>query len=151
MIWTGKYFTLHELTKSATALRLGIDNKPNESVKYALLALTKNVLDPLREAWGHPIIVSSGYRSIRLNAYVGGARSSQHVYGQAADIHTVSDSPDENRKLRDLLISLNLPFDQLIDEYGCNWIHVSHREHPRGQILHAVTKSGKTIYLPGLP
>ena len=150
MIWTGKYFSLHELTKSPTAMRYGIDNKPNESVKYALLALVKNVLDPLREAWGAPIIVSSGYRCVQLNAKVGGARSSQHVYGQAVDIHTVSDKPEDNKKLRDLLIELNLPYDQLIDEFGCNWLHVSHRTGVnRGQILSAVSKGGKTVYLPG--
>lgn len=150
MKWTGKYFTLEELVSSPTAKRFGIDNTPSESIKYALLELVKNVLDPLREEWGAPIIVTSGYRCVQLNAKVGGARSSQHVYGQAADIRTLSDRPSDNKKLRDLLIELNLPYDQLIDEYGCDWIHVSHRSHNRGQLLSAIRKNGATVYVAGV-
>lgn len=150
MIWTGKYFTLEEMISSPTARRLGIDNTPGERHKMNLLALVKNVLDPLREAWGAPIIVTSGYRSIRLNSYVGGARMSQHVNGQAADIRTLSDKPADNRKLRDLLIRLNLPFDQLIDEFNCDWLHVSFNEqYNRGQILSAKRVKGEVIYSSG--
>ena len=146
-----KYFTYKELTKSSTAQRRGIDNTPNGIVKANLTALVANVLDPLREEWGAPIIVTSGFRCVRLNAVVGGARSSQHVYGQAADIRTVSDRPEDNRKLRDLLILLNLPFDQVIDEYGCDWIHVSHKAiGNRGQLLSAKRVGGKTIYTAGI-
>ena len=151
MEWKGKYFTLYEMTASATAKRKGINNTPNETVKRNLQLLVKNVLDPLREAWGAPIIVTSGYRSVRLNAAVGGARSSQHVTGQAADIRTVSDRPEENRKLRDLLIKLNLPFDQLIDEFGCDWLHVSFNESGnRGQLLSAKRVKGITVYSAGI-
>ena len=151
MEWKGKYFTLYEMTASATAKRKGINNTPNETVKRNLQLLVKNVLDPLREAWGSPIIVTSGYRSVRLNAAVGGARSSQHVTGQAADIRTVSDRPEENRKLRDLLIKLNLPFDQLIDEFGCDWLHVSFNESGnRGQLLSAKRMKGITVYSAGI-
>ena len=99
-----KYFTIEELTASATAKRKGISNKPTADIVAALERLVENVLDPLREAWGAPIIVTSGYRSPKLNAAVGGARGSQHTYGQAADIRTVSDKPEDNRRLRDLLI-----------------------------------------------
>jgi len=151
MTWKSKYFSLRELTHSATAIRKGINNTPSEAVKINLQRLVTNILDPLREEWGKPIIVTSGYRSVRLNAAVGGARSSQHVTGEAADIRTVSDNPAENRKLRDLLIELNLPFDQLIDEFGCDWIHVSHKASGnRGQLLQAKRVGGKTIYLPGV-
>ena len=151
MEWKGKYFTLYEMTASATAKRKGINNTPNESVKRNLQLLVKNILDPLRDAWGAPIIVTSGYRSVRLNAAVGGARSSQHVTGQAADIRTVSDRPEDNRKLRDLLIKLNLPFDQLIDEFGCDWIHVSFNESGnRGQLLSAKRVKGITVYYAGI-
>lgn len=146
-----KYFTIEELTKSPTAIRLGISNKPSAEIMASLERLVENVLDPLREAWGAPIVVTSGYRSPRLNAAVGGARGSQHTYGQAADIHTLSDRSEDNRKLRDLLISLNLPFDQLIDEFNCNWLHVSYRTGGnRGQILSAKKVKGKTVYTPGL-
>lgn len=150
MTWKSKYFTLNEMTASHVAKRKGISNKPTEAVKANLQALVTNVLDPLREEWGAPIIVTSGYRSPRLNAAVGGAVRSQHTLGQAADIRTVSDRPEENKKLRDLLIKLNLPYDQVIDEFGCDWIHVSHRENNRGQLLSARRVKGRTIYTAGI-
>lgn len=131
-----KYFTMEELTKSVTALRKGIDNTPSGEVRSYLTALVANCLDPLREAWGRPIIVTSGYRSEKLNRAVGGARNSQHLYGQAADIRTVEDTPAENRKLFDLILRLKLPFDQLIDEHGYNWIHISFGPKNRRQVLH---------------
>ena len=97
------------------------------------------------------IIVTSGYRSPALNKAVHGAASSQHVVGQAADIHTVSDRPEENRKLLDLIIELGLPFDQVINEYpdrkgGPDWIHVSYGPRNRRNRLTCVR--GK--YKPGL-
>lgn len=131
-----KYFTIQELTKSATASRKGINNTPDESVKRNLNLLVDNILDPLREACGEPIIVTSGYRCGRLNKAVGGAAKSQHMYGQAADIRTVSDKPSDNKKLFDLIRELKLPYDQLIDEYNYNWVHVSYSSRNRRQILH---------------
>lgn len=131
-----KYFTIEELTKSATASRRGINNTPDESVKRNLTRLVDNILDPLREAYGAPIIVTSGYRCGRLNKAVGGAAKSQHMYGQAADIRTVSDKPSDNKKLFDLIRELKLPYDQLIDEYNYNWVHVSYSSRNRRQILH---------------
>lgn len=131
-----KYFTIQELTKSATASRRGINNTPDEIVKMNLTLLVEKILDPLREAWGAPIIVTSGYRCGRLNKAVGGAAKSQHMYGQAADIRTVSDKPEDNKKLFDLIRELKLPYDQLIDEYGFNWVHVSYGPRNRRQILH---------------
>lgn len=130
-----KYFTINELTKSATAARKGIDNTPDATVKKNLELLVENILDPLREAWDAPIIVSSGYRCPKLNRAVGGAKTSQHMLGQAADIHTVSDKPADNKKLFDLIRSLKLPFDQLINEYNYNWVHVSFGPRNRRQIL----------------
>lgn len=130
-----RYFTINELTKSATAARRGINNTPDAAVKKNLELLVENILDPLREAWGAPIIVSSGYRCPKLNRAVGGAKASQHMFGQAADIHTVSDKPADNRKLFDLIRSLKLPFDQLINEYNYNWVHVSFGPRNRRQIL----------------
>lgn len=130
-----KYFTLNELTASSTAKRKGIDNTPDATVKANLTALVANILDPLREAYGKPIVVSSGYRSPKLNRAVGGAAKSQHVTGQAADIHTLSDTPADNKKLFDLILKLKLPFDQLINEYDFNWVHVSFSPRNRRQIL----------------
>lgn len=131
-----KNFTIPELTKSATASRRKIDNTPSAAVIANLTALVDNILDPLREAWGAPIVVTSGYRCVRLNAAVGGVKTSQHTLGQAADIRTVSDKPADNKRLFDLIVKLGLPYDQLIDEYGYNWVHVSYSSRNRRQILH---------------
>ena len=142
-----KYFTITELTKSATAKRNGIDNKPSATVERKLVALIEKVLDPLREAYGAPIIVTSGYRCEKLNKAVGGAASSQHVKGEAVDIRTVSDKPEDNKKLYDLILKLKLPFDQLINEYGYDWVHVSYGSKHRRQKLRAVKRNGRTVYI----
>ena len=81
-----KYFRLSEFTRSATAQRLGIENIPSEEAVKNLSHLVWNVLDPLRERWGSPIIVNSGYRCPLLNRKVGGVPTSYHMKGQAADI-----------------------------------------------------------------
>ena len=120
-----KYFTIAELCRSATARRSGIDNRPPASAVKALTVLVDEVLDPLREAWGGPIRVNSGYRCPELNEAVGGTPTSQHQRGEAADITVGSRSA--NRRLLALLKRLDLPVDQCIDEKGCRWIHVSHR------------------------
>ena len=130
-----KHFTLRELTKSDTAIRKGIKNIPNRQEEQNLIALIDNVLDPLREAYGKPIIVTSGFRCEELNRLVGGSKTSHHRTGQAADIRTIVDTPEENKKLYDLIIELNLPFDQLIDEYNFDWVHVSYTSKNRKQIL----------------
>lgn len=119
-----KYFTISELCRSATAAARGIDNRAPAEAEAALAALVDNVLDPLRAAWGRPITVNSGYRCPALNRAVGGAASSQHLLGKAADITTGDRTL--NRRLFDLIISLGLPFDQLIDESDFAWIHVSY-------------------------
>lgn len=132
-----KYFTLQELTASATARRKGIDNTPDSRAKANLSELVANVLDPLREAWGKPIVVTSGYRSTKLNRAVGGSSRSQHCKGEAADIRTLSDRKWENQQLFNLIKKLDLPYDQLIDEYGYDWIHVSYVPGAnRKQIIH---------------
>jgi hypothetical protein len=133
-----KYFTINELTKSREANKAGIDNTPPKSAVKALTKLVDEVLDPVREAWGEPIIVNSGYRCERLNTLVGGVEDSQHLKGEAADI-TTGDRMG-NKELFGfikLLASDNvIEFDQLIDESGFSWIHVSYRAGKnRGQVL----------------
>lgn len=130
-----KFFTIKELTKSNTAQQRGIKNIPSKEEERNLMALIDNILDPLREAYGKPIIVNSGYRSAAVNKAVGGARTSQHMTGQAADIRTVADTKSENKKLFDLILKLKLPFDQLIDEHNLSWIHVSYSDRNRRQVL----------------
>ena len=131
-----KYFTIKELTKSDVAKRNKINNTPTMQEEANLVALVENILDPLREAYGKPIILTSGFRCERLNKLVKGSKTSQHRFGQAADIRTVEDTIEENKKLFDLVQKLNLPYDQLIDEYNYDWVHVSYSPRNRRQILH---------------
>ena len=131
-----KYFTISELIKSATAKRNNIKNEPSVQEELNLVALVENILDPLREAYGKPIIVNSGFRNKQLNNLVGGSKTSQHLTGQAVDIRSVEDTIEENKKIFNLVQKLNLPFDQLIDEYNFDWIHVSYSPRNRKQILH---------------
>lgn len=137
----GRYFTLQEMTYSATASRRGLKNNPSEQHIQNLRNLVVLVLDPLRSLLGKPIKVSSGYRSPAVNAAVGGASNSQHISGNAADLTT--GSLDYNRKLLGILLenAATIPFDQAIaekcDKGGCpSWIHISWRpDNPRKQIL----------------
>lgn len=131
-----KYFTINELIASDVAKNNNINNIPNQQEKNNLTALVDNILDPLREAYGKPIIVTSGFRSEKLNKLVKGSSTSQHRFGQAADIRSKEDTKNENKKLFDLVQNLNLPFDQLIDEYNYDWVHVSYSPRNRKQILH---------------
>lgn len=129
-----KYFTIKELCKSLTAIQKRINNTPNSQIVNNLKQLVYFILDPLRERYGKPITVNSGYRCPALNKAVNGSKTSQHVKGQAADI--TAGSPKENKILFELIQELNLPFDQLIDEKKFSWIHVSFSKNPRKQILH---------------
>ena len=130
-----KWFALKEFVKSNTAARLGIDNNPSEDVKKNIELLVEKILDPLRESFGKPIIVTSGYRCKELNKAVGGAAKSQHMSGEAADIRTVEDSKRANKELFNLIIELGLPFDQLINEHDYDWVHVSYGKRNRRMIL----------------
>jgi len=134
-----KYFSLAELTRSETALALGIDNTPPSAVALRLELLAARLLDPVRELWGAPLTVNSGYRCAELNRAVGGAARSQHLTGEAADITT--GSREGNCRLFAFLVDATthdgIEFDQLIDERGYSWLHLSYREHGnRRQILH---------------
>ena len=130
-----KWFALKEFVKSNTAARLGINNNPSEDVKKNIELLVEKILDPLRESFGKPIIVTSGYRCKELNKAVGGAAKSQHMSGEAADIRTVEDSKSANKELFNLIIELGLPFDQLINEHNYDWVHVSYGKRNRRMIL----------------
>lgn len=123
----GKYFTVEELCKSNTAKAKGISNVPNHIQTYNLEQLIQNVLDPLREAYGKPIYVNSGFRCPKLNKEVGGKWNSEHLDGRAADIDV--HSKEGNKQLFDLIQKLNLPFRQLIDEADFSWVHVSYNKN----------------------
>lgn len=119
-----KYFTIAELCKSDTATAKHINNTPTEAVKKNLTALVDKVLDPLRELYGAPVYISSGYRCEKLNKAVGGVANSQHLTGQAADIN--QGSYTENRRIFTYLEEYG-DFDQLLWENGGQWVHVSYR------------------------
>lgn len=132
MMYRPKHFTLSEMTATNTALK----NIPTEfSVICNLINLCEKVLDPIRNIYGSPIKVNSGYRCKAVNACIKGAEKSQHLYGQAADI--TCGSPELNKKLFDLFIAHKFSFDQLIDEKDYTWIHISYSEGKnRNQVLH---------------
>ena len=121
------HFSLREMYASGTAIRLGIENVPDEAVIKRLQQLCERVLEPLRQRFG-VIRITSGYRCERLNRAVGGVKNSQHLRGEAADIH-VSDIEVGRKMFR--FIKENLEFDQLLFEHirenGVCWLHVSYR------------------------
>ena len=119
-----KYFTIAELCRSNTADKFLIDNKCTKEQAANMMALVNNVLDPLREAYGKPIRVNSGFRCEKPNKKVGGSKTSDHLHGMAADI--TAGIPKENKRLFYLIQELGLPFKQLIDEKGFSWVHVSY-------------------------
>ena len=123
-----KYFSIEELTSSATALREGIDNRPSKCAYHLLHVLVDQLLDPIREAWGEPIVVSSGYRCKELNELVGGAKHSHHIIGCAA--YSIAGNRADHRKLFRLIQQIQqegrIRFTQLIWEGDGRWIHISY-------------------------
>lgn len=117
-------FTLEELTASTTAKVRKITNKPGEIETNNLKLLCKDILQPVRDKYGKPIRVTSGYRSKALNKAVRGSRKSQHLKGEAADIICVN-----NRELwtliRSMILSGEIKVGQLINEKNLSWIHIS--------------------------
>ena len=147
-----KNLALAEVMRSETAKRKGISNMPTPEHIENFKLLAENVFQPIRDHFGVPIILSSGYRSKELNTAVGGALSSQHCTGEAIDID-MDGTTVKNAEVFNF-IKDNLNFDQLIWEFGTDtnpdWVHVSYEStgKQRKQILKAV-KSGKgTSYVP---
>ncbi|MCD8386304.1 MAG: D-Ala-D-Ala carboxypeptidase family metallohydrolase [Bacteroidales bacterium] len=149
-----KYFTIAELTKSDTANRLGIGNTPSVTETANLMALVNYVLDPLREAFGSPISVSSGFRSSKLNSAVGGSKTSDHSKGCAADIYAtkfrdVADMRKKNLTLFQWIIE-NCKYNQVIWEKGSadgpQWVHVAYHSDGTNKMQILRTIDGKTYY-----
>lgn len=134
-----KYFTIEELSRSATAVRLGIDNRATPEAIENMKQLVEHLLDPLRELWGAPLMVTSGYRCLALNSAVGGVANSHHLRGMAADLVTMSNRVSENRRLMDVLVGSGLRWTQAIWECnrrGATWVHVSYdRANLGGEVL----------------
>ena len=148
-----KNFTLNELIKSNTAKSRGIDNTPTDETQLAnLKQLTEKVIQPIRDHFG-PTTINSGYRSPVLNEAVRGSKTSQHCYGQAADVEVRGVANYDLAKW----IEDNLDYDQLILEFytpgipDSGWVHVSYTgKNHRKQSLTATKVNGKTQYSAGL-
>lgn len=122
-----KYFTMNELTYSATARKRGIRNVPTAEQEANLRKLVDNLLDPIRQRWGKPIFVTSGFRCPELNAAVGGVRNSEHLTGCAADI-TLNSKSENERLFKMIRYQKDLQWRQLINEGKGRWIHISYNE-----------------------
>ncbi len=122
-----KNFKLEEFVRSDTADKLKIDNTPSDAVKRNILRLCEEVLQPLRDGYEKPIIITSGYRCQKLNQAVNGSKNSDHLTGCAVDITAVNKA--DNKDLFHFVQLFELPFNQLIWEKGNDsypdWIHVS--------------------------
>jgi zinc D-Ala-D-Ala carboxypeptidase len=144
-----KSFTLNELTKSQEATRLGIDNTPNEEHILNLKLLCENILQPIRDFYGMPLTVSSGYRSAALCEAIGSSSKSQHTKGQAADFEIFGVA---NKDLADFVVK-NLDYDQCILEFwnenepNSGWVHCSfNASENRKQFLKAEKLNGRIVY-----
>lgn len=144
-IQLSRHFKLSEFTRSATASAKKIDNTPSLEVVSNLQQLCIHVLEPLREHFNCPITISSGYRCQALNKAVGGVATSQHMTGEAADIHI----PDEATGKRWFVWLMdNVPFHQLIWEKSTptsthHWIHIAFKQngHNAQQVIENLVKN----------
>jgi zinc D-Ala-D-Ala carboxypeptidase len=140
-----KDFSLDEFVISQAATRMGFPNTPTPLIIDELHRLCTVILQPLRNALGVPVIISSGYRSPTLNKAIGGVMNSAHMYGRAADLIVPGMQP---RHVCRRIVDLGIPFDQLIEEFGA-WTHVATPvlgDAPRRQQLTARVVGGKSVY-----
>jgi zinc D-Ala-D-Ala carboxypeptidase len=146
------HLDLSEVIRSDTAKRNGISNMPTAEHITNFKKLAENIFEPIRNHFGVPIFISSGYRSKALNTAIKGSLSSQHCAGEAIDIDMDGSSSGVTNKMIFDFIKENLDFDQLIFEFGTkdapDWVHVSYESNgnQRKQVLKAVKSLGKTKY-----
>ena len=148
-----EHFNLKEFTKSETAIRKRIDNTPSSQHASNLKLVCEKILEPVRNHFGKPIRINSGYRGPALNSAVGGSSKSQHCNGEAVDFEIDGLPNPELAKW----VSENCEFDQIILEFydpkegpNSGWVHASYSAGKnRKQKLTAVTVNGKTVYKPG--
>jgi hypothetical protein len=144
-------FTLQELIYSDTAIRKGISNEPNEEQIGNLKIVCENILEPVREYFKAPVIISSGYRSAAVCEAVGSSAKSQHTKGQAADFEIFG---IPNKEVADWIVN-NIDYDQCILEFwnenepNSGWVHCSFNSaNNRKQYLKASKENGKVVYSP---
>ena len=144
------HITLREATKSNTALRLNINNIPNDYQTGNMVAIAINLFEPLRKWVGGPIRINSFFRSDKLNEAIGGSNRSQHCQGRAMDIDD-NFGHKTNAEMFEY-IKQNLNYDQMIWEFGDDanpdWVHISYvsKDQNRGRCLRAEKIDGKTQY-----
>jgi hypothetical protein len=149
-----EHLDLAEVTRSDSAKRNGINNEPTSEHLENFKKLAQNIFEPIRNHFGVPIHISSGYRSKALNTAIGGSLTSQHCKGEAIDIDMDGSANGITNKMVFDFIKSNLNFDQLIWEFGTkdapDWVHVSFSSNgkQRKQALRGVKSGGKTSYLP---
>jgi hypothetical protein len=149
-----EHLDLSEVTRSDSAKRKGINNEPTAEHLENFKKLAENVFEPIRNHFGFPIHISSGYRSKALNTAIGGSLTSQHCKGEAIDIDMDGSSNGITNKMVFDYIKANIKFDQMIWEFGNDtnpdWVHVSYSSSgkQRGQILKAIKSNGATKYVP---
>ncbi len=145
-----KHISYKEATKSLTAIRLGLENKPNEYEISNMIGVAENIFEPLREWVNDPIKVNSFFRSIELNEAIGGSARSQHCQGRAIDIDDTYGHATNAEMFN--WIKENLNFDQMIWEFGDDenpdWVHISwvSKDQNRNRCLRAERIDGKTTY-----
>ena len=146
-------FTLAEMTRSDTALRLGLENTASQEQISNMQALAVNVLQPVRDHFNLPVKINSGLRTLLVNRAVGSSDRSDHVKGMAADLE-IAGVP--NAVLGQWIVD-NCDFRQAILEFytpgipDSGWVHVSFNpDDNKKQVLTAAKQDGKTVYLPGL-
>lgn len=141
------HFSIDEMITSRTAVVRGIDNTPSAEIVAAMKYGCANVLEPVRQLLGHPMLISSGYRSSALNEAVGGSSKSQHMKGEAVDF--ICPQFGTPLEVCDEIIHSDIEFDQIIQEG--TWVHLSwHRDAPRRSILTAVFTDRGVTYHAGL-
>jgi zinc D-Ala-D-Ala carboxypeptidase len=150
-----EHLELAEMIRSSSAKRLGVSNMPTEEHIENMKIWAKYIFEPIRNHFGRPIYISSGYRSKALNAKTRGAsRTSQHCTGEAGDID-MDGTEITNAQIFDF-IRKNLDFDQLIWEFGDDknpdWVHVSYEAtegvFQRKQVLRSIKVNGEPKYIP---
>ena len=145
-----KHISDKEGVYSRTAIRLGIENKPNKEQLANMKLLAEEVFEPLRAYVGGPIKINSFFRSPELNKAIGGSGKSQHCHGQAIDLDDTF-GRCTNAEMYEF-IKEHLDFDQMIWEFGDkdnpDWVHVSYvsEEKNRNRCLQAYKENGKTKY-----
>ena len=145
-----KHISYKEATRSLTAIRLGLENKPNEYELSNMIGVAENIFEPLREWVNDPIKVNSFFRSIELNKAIGGSSRSQHCQGRAIDIDDTYGHATNAEMFH--WVKENLNFDQMIWEFGTDenpdWVHISwvSEDQNRNRCLRVERINGKTTY-----